>query len=137
VQSHVPVVAVVTDDPLAQKLICQNLFIRNYAVATLTPANEAVALLAEGHHADLVILDITTPAPIGFGRCLTIRKLTDAPILVLSTSTMARDRTLAMKLGASAYLSKPFGMKALIHEVQRLLKQSASKLPCKELAGVG
>ena len=73
---------------------------------------------------DLVIVDINMPdinglELVSFMRKSDVHKAT--PLIVISTEAAARDRQRAMDLGASAYLTKPFGpdeLRATVRQVR-------------------
>ena len=75
------------------------------------------------HKPSLIILDIKMPDMSGFECCKRIKSLTsraDIPIIFLSGSHDAADQLQAEKLGASAYLTKPFCADELINVVKRI-----------------
>lgn len=72
----------------------------------------------------LVILDITLPLFNGYHWCQEIRKLSNVPILFLSSHSQPMDLIMAINLGADDYITKPFDMSILIAKVQSLLRRS-------------
>ena len=72
----------------------------------------------------LVILDITLPLFNGYHWCQEIRKLSNVPILFLSSHSQPMDLVMAINLGADDYITKPFDMSILIAKVQSLLRRS-------------
>jgi len=65
----------------------------------------------------LVVVDVNMPninglELISFMRRSELHK--DTPLVVMSTEASARDREKALKLGASAYLAKPFSQEQLL-----------------------
>ena len=73
---------------------------------------------------DLMILDITLPGRNGLDLCRDIR-LTGlcAPILLLTARNEAMDKIVGLKLGADAYVTKPFDMLELVARVEALLRR--------------
>ena len=72
----------------------------------------------------LVILDITLPLFNGYHWCQEIRKLSNVPILFLSSHSQPMDLVMAINLGADDYITKPFDMSILIAKIQSLLRRS-------------
>lgn len=66
----------------------------------------------------LVILDITLPLFNGYHWCQEIRKLSNVPILFLSSHSQPMDLVMAINLGADDYITKPFDMSILIAKIQ-------------------
>ncbi len=78
--------------------------------------DDALAFLRqEGKHAkapkaDLVLLDLNMPRKDGFSTLKDIRsdaKLTNTPVVILTTSTAERDVDESYRLHANAFVSKP------------------------------
>jgi two-component system OmpR family response regulator len=123
-----PVILLVTDDPVTDKIIRTNLSVRYYDILTVGHVSDAVEEVAKGGcDVDLVLLDVTVPASKirdELAGCKEIRRVSQIPIIVLSTSSAESYRRRAIRSGASAYLNKPFGVDYLVSEVRRLLRKS-------------
>jgi len=91
---------------------------------TVAPDGEA-ALAAMAHErADLVILDIMLPKLNGFDVCERIRAepaWRETKILMLTAKGRDIDLAKGLRLGADAYVAKPFSMQDLLIQVRRLL----------------
>lgn len=73
---------------------------------------------------DLVILDLMLPGRSGFDilRDLRADPATAAiPVLMLTARGQARDRDLALQLGATAFMAKPFSNAEVIENVRNLV----------------
>ena len=84
---------------------------------------EAIERLAIGKIA-LVVLDLNMPDMHGLEVLEFVRshqKYRDVPIIVLTTRGDDATRTTALKAGATAYLTKPFGPEQLAQQAQPLL----------------
>ncbi|GAB6095031.1 hypothetical protein JCM14469_12830 [Desulfatiferula olefinivorans] len=80
--------------------------------------------LDERRHVDLLILDIAMPECDGLSVLGQIRghpRLSGLPVIVISARAMAADREAAEAAGASAFLSKPLDLHALLAAAARLL----------------
>ncbi len=81
--------------------------------------------LCESDRPDLIVLDLGLPDKEGLDilpRLKRIDKVDSIPIIVLTVRNSTEDRDMAAKLGASAYITKPFVMDDLIEEIHRQLK---------------
>jgi DNA-binding response OmpR family regulator len=122
-----PAVLLVTNDPESDKIIRLNLSLKYYDVLTVAHVGEAVEQVSSSDcDIDLVLLDVTVPASemqAELAGCEELRRMSELPIVVLSTSTRESDRQRVICAGASGYVSKPFESRELIDEIERLLGQ--------------
>ena len=72
----------------------------------------------------LVILDIGLPFYIGFFWFQEIRKLSNVPIIFLSSMNDNMNIVMAMNMGADDFIPKPFDLEVLTAKVQALLRRS-------------
>jgi DNA-binding response OmpR family regulator len=73
---------------------------------------------------DLVVLDVTMPAPDGFEVCRRIRASSRVPILMLTVRDATLDKVRALDLGADDYLTKPFDHLELLARLRALLRRA-------------
>jgi len=81
-----------------------------------------------GQRPDLVVLDVMMPKRNGFEVCEAVRsdpELAAVRILMLTAKGREADFDKGMKLGADAYLAKPFSTRELVQKVRELLESSA------------
>lgn len=75
-------------------------------------------------HPDLVLLDVMLPEVSGYEICQEVRAdngLRDVKILMMTARGSAMERRKGLALGADGFIAKPFELKELRDEVQRLL----------------
>jgi len=85
--------------------------------------------LARKEHPDLVICDVMMPQLDGYGvlRALREEQLTSSvPFLFLSAKATEKDLDYGLKLGATAYLTKPFGLTSLLQAIEQGLASKVS-----------
>ncbi|MDP1667950.1 response regulator transcription factor [Phaeovulum sp.] len=73
---------------------------------------------------DLVLLDVMLPEVSGYEICQTVRAdpaLIGVKILMMTARGSAMERRKGLALGADGFIAKPFELKELRAEVQRLL----------------
>jgi DNA-binding response OmpR family regulator len=75
-------------------------------------------------HPDLAILDIMMPKTDGITVCETIRRESDAFIMMLSARDGEIDKVRALQIGADDYVTKPFHASELIARVYALLRRT-------------
>lgn len=131
-----PVILLVDDEQKVLDLITFRLQFLGYRVITATSGEDALSL-AETHHPDLVILDVTMPGLDGVTVCSRLKK-SDAfdvpPILMLTARSEAEDVNKAMVAGADDYVVKPYDPAVLQMKIQRLL--GAHKAGSREGKGI-
>ncbi|MBL4850112.1 MAG: response regulator [Planctomycetes bacterium] len=100
-------VLVVDDDPDLRRLV--EVTLTSYQVSLASSLSEACRLL-ELEPIDVVILDLYLGgAQDGLGVCSRAQELASPPkVIMVSGSDSAEDQERCLKLGAIAYLTKPF-----------------------------
>jgi two-component system chemotaxis response regulator CheY len=96
-----------------------------YEITQAPNGFEALRLLPRARF-DLVISDINMPDINGLELVRFIRESADhreTPLLLISTDGRDADRERGLRLGADAYLVKPFEPETLLASVRRLLGQ--------------
>jgi two-component system, chemotaxis family, chemotaxis protein CheY len=94
-----------------------------YAVTQAESGFHALKILPRGRY-DLIITDINMPDINGLELVRFIRDSDThkkTPLIIISTDGREADRDRGMKLGANAYLTKPFAPEQLLEIVRSLL----------------
>jgi two-component system KDP operon response regulator KdpE len=111
-----PFILVVEDDGPLLKVLTRYLQAIGYTVLQATSFREAVDRIAI--KPNLVILDINLPDGTGWDVADWLQSLTqDVPIVMMSTSARPSPKQLN-KVGAKAFLAKPFPIEALLSLVK-------------------
>jgi DNA-binding response OmpR family regulator len=87
--------------------------------ATAAAAREAV----RDDDPDLIVLDLILPDGDGLVLCSDLRSATTAPILICSATVRRRDAALGLRLGADAFMAKPFDSDEFRARVGALLRR--------------
>lgn len=74
---------------------------------------------------DLVLLDINLPGLDGYYVCREIRKLSDVPVIVVTSRNTEIDELMAMNLGADDFISKPYNTHILLAHISSVLKRAS------------
>ena len=72
----------------------------------------------------LVLLDIGLPCRNGYHWCTEIRKLSQTPIIFLSSASDNMNIVMAMNLGGDDFVAKPFDLDVLTAKIQALLRRT-------------
>ena len=89
-------------------------------VTSVTSGNEAT-VTAEATMPDVIILDVIMEDGDGYHACRTIRRnerTAEIPIIIVSSKSNRVDKMWAEKLGANAYITKPFVDEDLIEALK-------------------
>ena len=73
----------------------------------------------------LVLLDIMLPQLDGWQVCREIRKISEAPIIMLTAKDEVFDKVLGLELGADDYVTKPFDTKEIIARIKAVLRRTS------------
>ena len=77
---------------------------------------------------DICLLDVMMPKKDGFQLAQEIRMVnTDVPIIFLTAKAMKDDILEGFKLGADAYITKPFSMEELVLRIEAILRRVKGK----------
>jgi DNA-binding response OmpR family regulator len=124
-QPGVPSILVVEDDAATRQILRYTFESRGFDVITASHAEEAVRLARE-RRPSLVTLDIVMPGGSGFDVLRAIRadaSLASTRVVLLSVVADGTNGRRALKLGANAYLAKPFDADGLIRTVEQLVSR--------------
>lgn len=115
-----PRIAVIDDEPHMRELLTLALTHAGYDVRSAADGTSGLALVREWSP-DVIVLDVMMPKVSGIELLPSLRRATDAPVVILSARGELEDRVAGLAHGADDYLSKPF-------EISELLAHVAAKL---------
>lgn len=93
-----------------------------------TASDAATALRFENlRDVEAIILDWMLPDENGPDIIPKLRRITDAPILMLTARSEIIDKLVGFEAGADDYLTKPFEMMELIARIKALIRRSGGK----------
>lgn len=117
-------VLVVEDSVTQREMITELLKGSGLEVTVASDGLEALERI-QGHHPDIVVLDIVMPRMNGYEVCRRLKadpKTQHVPIVMCSSKGEEFDRYWGMKQGADAYIAKPFQPTELVGTVKQLLR---------------
>ena len=115
-------ILVADDDPSLLSMVSWLLREHGYEVQTADRGNVVLEAL-EGPPPDLVLLDIMMPYVSGFDVLQEIRTFPhreSTPVIMLTAKGQPTDRTRALELGATDFLTKPFSPNKLLGRIDEL-----------------
>ncbi len=76
---------------------------------------------------DLVLLDLALPDMDGFDVCRRIRRVSDAPIIMVTARTQLDARIRGLELGADDYVTKPYDVREVLARIDAVLRRGRSR----------
>lgn len=73
---------------------------------------------------DLILLDINLPNSDGEYICKEIRKVSNVPIIMVTSRDNEMDELISLNYGADQYVTKPFNIQILLAKITGLLKRN-------------
>jgi two-component system OmpR family response regulator len=122
-------VLVVDDDPSVLRLLRKALRKQTYAVDVAVTGEEALSKALSFDY-DVILLDITIPAPNGLEVCRQLRANERwTPILLVSGESETKSLVEGLDAGADDYLTKPFALGELSARVRALVRRQSEERP--------
>jgi two-component system response regulator MprA len=117
-------ILIVDDDVAVRSVVSHALAEDGYQVDTAGNGRQALAAFRE-HRPDALVLDLEMPVMDGPTLMRTLRERTKwgrVPLVVVSGTDRAAEA--APRLGAQAYLQKPFELSDLLHTIEQVAPPS-------------
>ena len=115
---------VVDDEAKIRMLIRKYAEFEGHTVTEAENGMEAVELCRKDpKRYDLIIMDVMMPELDGFSAVAEIRKVSQAPVLMLSARGEEYDRIHGFELGVDDYVVKPFSPKELMMRVNAIMNR--------------
>ncbi|MFH1143273.1 MAG: response regulator [Candidatus Eisenbacteria bacterium] len=117
-------ILVVDDEVYMQHILEFSLGMEGMEVICTSGGEEALQRASE-EPPDLIVLDVVMPDMDGYEVCRRLKqqeRTRAIPIVFLSAKDGRADREFGMRLGADAYITKPFSPQSLIDTIDELLE---------------
>lgn len=102
-----------------------SLYLRNEGFTVESASNGKEAVERAGKlKPELIVLDLMMPVMDGWEACRQIRKISNAPIIMLTARTDDIDKIVGLEIGADDYVTKPFNPRELVARVKAVLRRS-------------
>ena len=117
---------IVDDEEKIVDILSRYLQDEGFAVNGAFDGGEALKMaLAEPY--DVILLDLNLPTMSGVEVFKAIRKVSDVPILMVTSRDDAVDRVVGLELGADDYVSKPFNPREVVARVKNIVNRVERK----------
>jgi two-component system KDP operon response regulator KdpE len=117
-QKKKSIVLIVDDERKVLRFMEIDLRFRGFEVITATSGEEAMKLIKSAKP-DIMLLDIVMPRMDGFQVLRQLRAFSQLPVVAFSASITNYDE--AMRLGANAFISKPFKTDDMVSKINACL----------------
>lgn len=118
-------ILIVEDDEIIAGLVKKNLESWGYQVDLISDFSQVLAEFVR-KDPQLVLLDLKLPFFNGFHWCEEIRKISQVPVIFLSSTADNMNMVMAMSRGADDFIAKPFDLEVLAAKVQAILRRTYS-----------
>ena len=113
----------VEDDETIAKMVKNHLEKWDYEVRIAQKFDRIMAEFAD-YEPQLVLMDIGLPFYNGYHWCTQIRKVSNVPVVFLSSAADNMNIVMAATMGADDFIAKPFDMQVLTVKIQAILRRS-------------
>jgi DNA-binding response OmpR family regulator len=120
----VKLLVVEDDDHVAGALVA---VLGRYGYETVRANDGRSAIDALGVDTDMVLLDLGLPDVDGFELCSKIKRLSDAPIIMVTARAHLGARIHGLEVGADDYLVKPYDLRELIARIGAVSRRGQSR----------
>jgi len=132
------VILIVDDEPEHRSLLADLLSDR-YQVLTARNGEEGIAI-ARSEGPDLILLDVRLPRQSGLSVCQSLRseELTrDIPIIVVTGHDNQEARTMAFRMGADDFLSKPYSLDEALARIESKVRRLEERDAVRKVQSLG
>jgi DNA-binding response OmpR family regulator len=116
-------VLIIDDDPDMVRLLKLTVRAAGMDVAGALNADEAFAKCVR-HPPDILLLDLMMPGVDGWETLKRLRKLTNAPVVVVTAKASPEEVVEGLETGADDYITKPFHPQEVVSRVKAVLRRS-------------
>lgn len=130
-------IMIVEDDPSMADVIRRQMEAWGNQVSVVKDFQNVLQAFTE-FDPHLVLLDIMLPFYNGYYWCTEIRKISDVPVIFISSASDNMNLVMAINMGGDDFIAKPFDLNVLNAKVQAILRRTydlAGKVPVLEQAG--
>lgn len=111
------------DDPVIAGTVKNYLEGWGYEVKCAADFNNIIGEFTE-FSPHLVLMDIGLPFCNGFYRCAEIRRISEVPVVFLSSASDNMNIVMAMDMGGDDFIPKPFDLTVLLAKIKAILRRT-------------
>lgn len=116
-------IMIIEDDLVIASSLQEELLKWQYSAFYVTDFNDVMNTFTQ-EAPQLVVIDIKLPYFNGYYWCTEIRKISQVPIIFVSSQSERMDIVMAIQMGADDFISKPFDLTVALAKIQALLRRT-------------
>ena len=120
-------ILVVDDEPKITQLVLDYLERAGFSVLIAFDGSKALSV-AKTEKPDMIVLDLGLPRLDGLDFTREFRKVSNAPIIMLTARAEESDKLIGLELGADDYVTKPFSPKEVVARVRVVFRRIENTL---------
>ena len=130
-------ILIVEDDEKLSKELEKFLSQNGYEINRITSFENVINDILNSK-CNMVLLDINLPGNNGEYICKEVRKVSEVPIVMITSVDSELDQLISLNYGADDYITKPFNLQILLAKIATILKRTNSsnkdqtKIDCKD-----
>lgn len=119
-------ILIIEDEKRVSDFLNRGLHAEGHFCVVAGDGESGMKLAKEGDF-DIILLDLLLPKMHGFDVCQNLRMCKiHTPLLILTALDGTQDIVSGLRLGADAYMTKPFSFEALLAQIEALHRRSAT-----------
>ena len=116
---------IVEDDEVISSTLKRHLEKWNFEVYVVEDFEHVMEVFLD-YQPTLVLLDISLPFYNGYHWCQEMRKVSEIPIIFISSTNENMNIVMAMNMGADDFINKPFDLNVITAKIQAMLRRTYS-----------
>lgn len=122
------IILYVEDNPDNRSLVRRVLSAEGFTVLEAVNAGQAMSLLNENQHIDLILMDINMPEVDGYSLTSRIKSMppfSEIPVIAVTANVMRGDREKSIQAGCDGYIQKPIDVDTIAQQVAKYISRSS------------
>lgn len=129
-------IMIIEDDPAIRDELVLILTNEGYSALAITDFLQVLEQIRNSKP-DLILLDLGLPNRDGFSLCADIHKVSNVPIIFVTSRDSTLDELRALSLGGDDYITKPYNISVLLARIKAVLRRSGSTAESDTLTANG
>ena len=118
-------IMIVEDDEVISSTLKRQLEKWNFEVYVVEDFEHVMEVFLD-YQPTLVLLDISLPFYNGYHWCQEMRKVSEIPIIFISSTNENMNIVMAMNMGADDFINKPFDLNVITAKIQAMIRRTYS-----------
>lgn len=131
-------ILIIEDDPAIAKAMQRHIERWNHQVLCVRDFRNIMRDFVD-FDPHMVLVDVMLPFYNGYHWCTQIRKISEVPVVFISSASQSMNIVMAMEMGGDDFIAKPLDFSVMMAKIQALLRRSygmGGKVPVLEHRGV-